>query len=105
MLLQHAWLAPLMKPDTITEEDEEAAEAGEIPLDAGASGSSGADGEFLDKEVGEWVIGALDRRKRGVMGKSAKPALHAAPLDAVGSPSPKAEMEVARNAGAVAVDA
>ena len=82
MLLQHAWLAPLAKPETIQEEDEEAAEAAaergedqpEIKVDE--------DGDFFDREVGEWVIEALDRRKRGVMGKSAKPALHAAPLDA-----------------------
>ena len=95
MLLQHAWLAPLAKPQTIMEEDEEAAERAaesgeEIPSDADGQDEAGQlveGGEgFVDKEVGEWVIGALDRRKRGVMGKSAKPALHAAPLDAVGSP-------------------
>lgn len=83
MLLQHAWLAPLAKPKTIAEEDEEEAEA------AAAAGEEIADPTnanpldvFFDKEVGEWVINAIDRRKRGVMGKSAKPALHAAPLDA-----------------------
>lgn len=86
MLLKHAWLAPLVKPDTIVEEDEEEAEAaaavnGDIPVV-----QNGDDDGFVDKEVGQWVIDALDRRKRGVMGKSAKPALHAAPLDAVGSP-------------------
>lgn len=72
------------------EEDEEAAEAaaeaeaagiidpsavGEVPLNADAK-----DG-FVDREVGEWLLEALDRRRRGVMGKAAKPALHAAPLD------------------------
>ena len=68
------------------EEDEEAAEAaanGDVPPPQ-------MDG-FVDKEVGEWVIDALDRRKRGVMGKAAKPALHAAPLDqTVGVGSPQA---------------
>ena len=71
------------------EEDEEAAEAaafGEIPAPTEAQ----AEG-FVDKEVGQWVIDALDRRKRGVMGKAAKPALHAAPLDqTVGVGSPQA---------------
>ena len=98
MLLQHAWLAPLAKPETIIEEDEEAAEAAaaadeEIPTGSTGGEGDAGDGGFADKEVGEWVIGALDRRKRGVMGKSAKPALHAAPLDAVGSP--QAEVAVA----------
>ena len=89
MLLQHAWLAPLVKPATIMEEDEEAAEAaanGAIPAQTEAEAQG-----FVDKEVGEWAIGALDRRKRGVMGKAAKPALHAAPLDqTVGMGSPQA---------------
>lgn len=91
MLLQHAWLAPLVKPETIVEEDEEAAENAEIP--SAATSDVGAEDEegFVDKEVGEWVIHAVDRRKRGVMGKSAKPALHAAPFDAVGSPAAGAE--------------
>ena len=52
MLLQHAWLAPIAKPETIMEEDEEAAEAaanGELPTQTEAE----AEG-FVDKEVGEW---------------------------------------------------
>ena len=94
MLLQHAWLAPVAKPATIIEEDEEAAEAAERDEaefgeatggpanDATAAGEAApADDGFIDKEVGEWLINALDRRRRGVMGKAAKPALHAAPLD------------------------
>ncbi|KAK5726070.1 MAP kinase kinase Wis1 [Elasticomyces elasticus] len=108
MLLQHAWLAPLVKPATIMEEDEEEAEAengasemGEVEkaqsgLNANGEGAAG----FVDREVGEWVIGALDRRKNGTMAKSAKPALHAAPLDAVGSPGAAPAKAVA-----VAVDA
>lgn len=88
MLLQHAWLAPLVKPETIMEEDEEAAENaenGDVPTSFG-TGTEDEEG-YVDKEVGEWVIEALERRRRGVLGKSAKPALHAAPLDAVGSPA------------------
>lgn len=92
MLLQHAWLAPVAKPATIMEEDEEAAEAaaeaearaseafGTAPAPTGEAPVQADDG-FIDREVGEWLIDALDRRKRGVMGKAAKPALHAAPLD------------------------
>lgn len=82
MLLQHAWLAPLLKPPTITEEDEEAAEAGEEP--AAAAGAN--DPTTADKEVAEWAKVAIERRRNGTMGKKAKPALHAAPLDAVPSP-------------------
>ena len=69
------------------EEDEEAAEAAAEAgiADAGpaaevAVGDDAKDG-FVDREVGEWLLQALDRRRRGVMGKAAKPALHAAPLD------------------------
>jgi mitogen-activated protein kinase kinase len=39
--------------------------------------------ETSDPEVAEWVLDALDRRKRGVMGKKEKPALHTVALDAV----------------------
>ncbi|KAK1807912.1 MAP kinase kinase Wis1 [Friedmanniomyces endolithicus] len=110
MLLQHAWLAPLVKPATIMEEDEEeeehdssAAVPGEVEkAQQNAFGLANGGAGFVDREVGEWVIGALDRRKMGVMGKSAKPALHAAPLDAVGSsPGQGAGAKVK----AVAVDA
>ncbi|KAB8437410.1 hypothetical protein FH972_025088 [Carpinus fangiana] len=80
MLLQHAWFAPLLKPPTISEEDEEAAEAGaELPANAGPDLEAEATTE--DKEVAEWVLAALERKRNGTMGKSAKPALHAAPLD------------------------
>ena len=46
--------------------------------------------ETSDPEVAEWVLDALDRRKRGVMGKKEKPALHTVALDAV-PPSPMLE--------------
>ena len=101
MLLQHAWLAPLIKPETIMEEDEEAAEAaaeaeanGEAPPPSSAATGEAeeANGGFVDREVGEWLLNALDRRRRGVLGTAVKPALHTAPLDArnVGSPNPGA---------------
>ncbi|KYG40480.1 hypothetical protein M433DRAFT_160358, partial [Acidomyces richmondensis BFW] len=83
MLLQHAWLAPLGKPATIVEEEED-----ELPPSSPAVGGVGSEGgNFVDEEVGRWVMAALERRKKGVAKVEAKPALHAAPLDAVpGSP-------------------
>ena len=111
MLLQHAWLAPLLKPPTISEEDEEAATAvvsepivganegvavsdaapGAADVTAQAASLPVVVGEpeptTADKEVAEWVIAAVERRKNGTMGKSVKPALHTAPLDAVQSPT------------------
>lgn len=81
LLLRHPWLAPLLKPPTISEEDEEAAE------EAAENESTGA--PVLDKEVADWVVSAMERRRNGKMGKKAKPALHAAPLDAVPSPTPE----------------
>ena len=82
MLLRHAWLAPLLKPPTISEEDEEAAT--EDP-DQESTGPP-----VIDKEVAEWVIDAMERKRSGKMGQKAKPALHAVPLDAVPSPSKEA---------------
>jgi mitogen-activated protein kinase kinase len=90
MLLNHAWLAPMIKPDTITEEDEDemaAAEATEGGVAAGDQRPAEPSDDVVDKEVADWVKDAIDKRKRGVLGKAPKPALHAAPLDAVSSPS------------------
>lgn len=78
LLLRHAWLAPLLKPPTISEEDEEAAEES---TDQESTGPP-----IIDKEVADWVANAMKRKKCGKMGNKAKPALHAAPLDAVSSP-------------------
>jgi mitogen-activated protein kinase kinase len=89
MLLQHAWLAPLVKPATITEEDEEEAEAGgEVqPAHATPHDTQGSNEPVSDKVVADWVKEALEKRKNGTLGRGApKPALHAAPLDAVTSP-------------------
>jgi mitogen-activated protein kinase kinase len=92
MLLQHAWLAPLAKPATITEEDEDEAEAmaaaGPDP-DAISKGSPQPIDNVADKEVADWVKEVIEKKRSGRLGKAArKPALHAAPLDAVSSPSP-----------------
>lgn len=90
MLLQHAWLAPLVKPATITEEDEEEAEAGgevQPAISTSPRSSQSLSEPVLDQEVADWVKDALEKRKKGTLGKGApKPALHAAPLDAVSSP-------------------
>lgn len=88
MLLQHQWLAPLVKPQTITEEDEEEAEA---VMESKSDSALVDDEGVYDKEVADWVKEALEKRKNGTLGKGIpKPALHAAPLDAVASPSPNA---------------
>ena len=111
MLLQHAWLAPLMKPETISEEDEEEAEAEAAAasttasVDSTASGGEpipGANEGWIDQEVGMWVRQQIQKRKDGTLGKHRKPALHAAPLDATGAPSPSLDRPSA-TAGAVAV--
>lgn len=96
MLLQHAWLAPLIKPATIMEDDEE--EEDITGDDAASLNSAGSRGSIdsdernvvSDKEVAEWVKAALERRRNGTLGKgrnTEKPPLHAAPLDAMSSPS------------------
>lgn len=96
MLLQHAWLAPLVKPATIMEDDEEEEDiTGDDAASLGSAGSRGSTDSderntVSDKEVAEWVKAALERRKNGTLGKgrnTEKPPLHAAPLDAMSSPS------------------
>jgi mitogen-activated protein kinase kinase len=86
MLLQHGWLAPLDKPATISEEDEALVEdLGALVLvdgnDDAATGIAG--NNTFDKEVSDWCVAALERKRSGQMGTAAKPALHAAPLDSV----------------------
>ena len=92
MLLQHAWLAPLGNINTITEEDEDETETDQPQEDKADSPvgdrvvGGDHDGEaWVDKEVGLWVLGALEKKRLGKLGKHAKPALHAAPLDATAS--------------------
>ena len=79
MLIRHGWLAPLMKPPTINEDDEAEA-AAEAGLD---NTTKEALPETADKEVADWVKTAIERKISGKMATSGKPALHAAPLDAV----------------------
>ncbi|KAF2034095.1 kinase-like protein [Setomelanomma holmii] len=89
MLLQHAWLAPLAKPETITEEEEDEVLAAAEAVGGEAAGDVGAPEPtepVHDQEVADWVKGAIEKRKKGTMKRSEKPALHAAPLDAVQSP-------------------
>ncbi|PGH02789.1 STE/STE7 protein kinase [Blastomyces parvus] len=99
MLLRHPWLSSLMQPP---ENHCPAKEAGDD--DAKTDGGNGKDDhdtrkkssskprpsslfETADEEVAKWVVDALDRRARGVMGNQQRPALHAVALDAVpGSP-------------------
>ncbi len=68
-----------MKPPSIQEEDEDAEQTVHA-FDHRAP-------ETADKEVADWVIAAMERRRSGAMGKKEKPALHAVSLDAVSSPS------------------
>ncbi|CAI6336475.1 unnamed protein product [Periconia digitata] len=105
MLLQHAWLAPLVKPETITEEDEddvEAAVAAPSGSDAASPRGSPQPVEaVVDEEVAEWVNSVLEKKRNGTLGKAAqKPALHAAPLDAVSSPPLNGESKLELEAAA-----
>ena len=122
MLLRHPWLDELMKPPTISEDAEaeaeaEAAAAGivaavpnptpPVPPEAATESithaletlqvSSGAPGfvDTADSEVGDWVKAALEKKRLGKVKGAAKPALHAAPLDAVPSPNPEAKTVLA----------
>jgi mitogen-activated protein kinase kinase len=108
-LLQHPWLAPLANPAIIEEEDDDeatspAADDGNAatpngdaahapPEEHAVGGGAPAPDDAVDPEVARWVLGALARRRQGLTGRAAKPALHAAPLDAVVAPGPRAEAE------------
>jgi mitogen-activated protein kinase kinase len=112
-LLQHPWLAPLAKPTIIEEEsDDEADHHGVISFPTAIDGVAVPNGDahgprpppeekpaedggielppgVVDEEVARWALGALARRRKGLVGRAAKPALHAAPLDAVRTPGPR----------------
>lgn len=100
MLLRHPWLSSLMQPpenhrppltdtednktDGITNDDDDDDDGSSKPASKPRPSSLF---ETADEEVAAWVIDALDRRARGVMGNQKRPALHAVALDAVpGSP-------------------
>lgn len=89
MLTRHPWLSPLLKPPTISEDDEEEDAIG--GSDTAAVIGIGGGATTADKEVAAWVADAMEKRRLGKMGKSKAPALHAAPLDAVSSPSKEAD--------------
>ncbi|KAK8061961.1 dual specificity mitogen-activated protein kinase kinase dSOR1 [Apiospora phragmitis] len=86
-LLASDWLQGLAKPETITEEDEEAAEndaSDQAITDVADKLKLGKSGSTEDAEIAEWVQAVLEGKATGKFGsKSSKPALHAAPLDAV----------------------
>ena len=103
MLIRHPWLAPLLQPPTISEDAEAEAEA-EAAAALGTDPTLTADSvtapdplegvDTADREVAQWVRSAMERKRLGKMKGAAKPALHAAPLDAVPT-SPGKEAEVA----------
>ncbi|KAK2057951.1 kinase-like protein [Colletotrichum caudatum] len=88
-LLQHPWMAPFSKIETIAEEVEEGDEAEAVAETVGKmSLSSGTE----DEEVAKWVKSVLERKRSGLVAPAARPALHAVPLDSVSpSPNPLAE--------------
>ncbi|MCJ1384903.1 hypothetical protein MMC17_008021 [Xylographa soralifera] len=85
MLIRHPWLSPLLKPPTISEDDEDEEEG--AGSDAATVLGVGGGATTADREVAAWVTNAIEMRRLGKMGKRLAPALHAAPLDAVASPS------------------
>ncbi|EEQ89671.1 hypothetical protein RJZ56_000159 [Blastomyces dermatitidis] len=103
MLLRHPWLSSLMQPpenhrptEKDNNDDDDAKTDGDKPNDNDTDVTSKKSSskprpsslfETADEEVARWVVDALDRRARGVMGNQQRPALHAVALDAVpGSP-------------------
>lgn len=86
-LLNAEWLKDMTKPETITEEDEEAAE-NDVSAEAMSNAADNLDmrkSGTEDPDVAEWVQSVMARKASGQYGEDAeKPALHAAPLDAVG---------------------
>jgi mitogen-activated protein kinase kinase len=84
MLLKHPWLASLSKPTTISEDDEDE----EVGITNDPDGNPQPSGEnSFDQEVADWVKAAMEKKKAGLMGTSAKPALHAAPFDSISPPA------------------
>jgi len=106
MLIRHPWLAPLLQPPSIAEEDEEETTPTQASTFSPISTASttvpttstpiitaddipgiGSGATTADKEVAAWALAAMERRRLGKMGGSAKPALHQVALDAVPSPA------------------
>ncbi|KAF4595195.1 MAP kinase kinase PBS2 [Ophiocordyceps camponoti-floridani] len=81
-LLNHPWLKPLSKPQTITEEVEDCEEADKIAEEVGRIRLSADDKE--DAEVGDWVKSVLRRKEEdGDNHGPSRPALHTVPLDSM----------------------
>lgn len=76
-LLQHPWMAPFSKIETIAEEAEEGEEAEAV---ADAVGKLSLSSGTEDEEVADWVKSVLERKRAGLIAPATKPALHAAPL-------------------------
>jgi len=83
-LIRHPWLAPLLQPPTISEDAEDEAEA-EAGAPIPTTDDTSLDSSTADKEVAAWVKAQMFKRAKGTLRKGQKPALHAAPLDAVPS--------------------
>lgn len=85
-LLNAEWLKEYTKPETITEEEEEEAE-NEASAEAIAKAAEHVDvskSGTEDAVVAAWVQSVIEKKASGLYGdKGAKPALHAAALDAV----------------------
>lgn len=88
MLMKHPWLKPLVATSSAIMEEEEEEE--EVEKQEAISTESPAEtknpalpDDVVDAEVAEWVIQALEKKRLGKLSKSEKPALHAAPLDAI----------------------
>ncbi|KAL7620903.1 MAP kinase kinase Wis1 [Parahypoxylon ruwenzoriense] len=85
-LLASEWLKDLTKPETITEEDEEADE-NDASAEAVAGAAKNLDlshSSTEDVEVASWVKEVVEKKQNGEYGETpGQPALHAAPLDAV----------------------
>jgi mitogen-activated protein kinase kinase len=89
MLLKHAWLKPLVAATSVIEEEDEEEEGGAaaVVTPSPEEAKLPLPDDVVDREVAEWVVQALEKKRLGRLAKSEKPALHAAPLDAMVSPA------------------
>lgn len=78
VLLRHPWLAPLMRPPSEVE-----GEMAPQPSENPAPGEHPTSSMTEDKAVADWVHRQLERREKGELRTSDKPALHAVALDKV----------------------
>lgn len=101
-LLDHPWIADLNKNRTTAILEEEEEEDGTLtstadptpktgPAPVPTSTRSDLPANVVDVEVASWVLDAIEKKRKGKLAKNAKPALHAAPLDAIPSPAANSE--------------